>query len=435
MMGIGGIGMSALARYFLYKKIEVLGYDKTQSKITNELQREGAKLVFNEDFDFLYDNISDTSNTLFIKTPAVPDDHPYFQWIESRGETFMKRSEVLGLISKDTRCLGVAGTHGKTTISSMLANVMKVSEQPMVAFLGGITKDFNSNFYNREGQNQWMVVEADEYDRSFLALEPEIALISNVDPDHLDIYGSEEGVIAGFNEFANRVKGELIVNHRFSHLIERDHICYGKEGDYTYSVVDDNITFYNKGEVFNIELNIGGVHNIENALAAFSVACEAGVNPSIVKEGIKDFKGIGRRFDYLINSESCIYIDDYAHHPFEINALISSVRNLYPGKKVVGAFQPHLFSRTNDFVDGFRKELSNLDELVLLDIYPARELPIEGVNSDWLAEGIKTQVHRSDLLSFPDRLTDIQSDIYLTIGAGDIGFKVNEVKLKLEERE
>lgn len=428
MMGIGGIGMSALARYFLNKNILVFGYDKTPSKITENLTLEGAKIVFNEDLDFIKGVITQNNTILYIKTPAIPQSHKYFQFLNDQGVNFKKRAEVLGEISKHTKCLSVAGTHGKTTISSMLACIMREHNEPMVAFLGGITKDFNSNFYIKDGEKQFMVVEADEYDRSFLQLESEYAVISNVDPDHLDIYGDEEGVIKGFNDFAEGVKKELIVHSNFSHLIERDHICYGSEGDYTYEINNGNVFFYHLDKRYALSLNVSGKHNIENALAAFSIAVEAGVDALVAIKGLEAFKGIGRRFDVQIDNEKIVYIDDYAHHPFEIGALIKSVRDLYPNKKIVGAFQPHLFSRTKDFVDGFRTELSQLDELVLLDIYPAREEPMEGIDSDWLNEGITSKVYRTDLDSFPEVFCGLSADVYLTLGAGDIGTKVEQVK-------
>ena len=431
-IGIGGIGMSALARYFKANGKNVAGYDKTQTHITNSLVTLGIEIHFNDDVGSIPKYLK-KENSLVVYTPAIPNNHTEYNYLKEAGFTILKRAEVLGRITESTYCLAVAGTHGKTTTSSILGHIM----QPSMAtsFLGGIAEGYNSNLIL--GEDKISVVEADEFDRSFLQLSPDIACITSMDADHLDIYGNHEELIQSFNDFSNRVSGKMIV----AKGLPVDGLTYGIDEDADYKAFNLKIE---KGKyifdiqtpketVENVELSLPGKHNVMNALAALALANEYGVQLKEIKEQIKTFKGVQRRFTYKINTDDLVLIDDYAHHPTEINAVANSVREMYPSEKVLVVFQPHLFSRTQDFVDDFAKELSKFDELLLLDIYPARENPIEGVNSEWLLS--KIELDRKKMVSKENLIKDIKNSdakVVVMLGAGDIGVLINEVVNELK---
>lgn len=428
-LGIGGIGMSALARYFKSKGFEVAGYDKTPSPLTHQLENEGIDVHYEDLGEEIPSLFQDTGSTLVVYTPAIPKNLKEFQYF-SNNHKVLKRSEVLGLITQTSKGLGVAGTHGKTTTSTMLAFVMSQSSQPCSAFLGGISSNFNSNVLINP-QAQYTVIEADEFDRSFLKLSPFASIITAIDPDHLDIYGTEEAFIAGFQEYANKHNGQFLI-HKFGLPLKNTGfhaVTYGvdcpeanvyssnfhyENGAFMMDVHIDSMT-WNK-----VELGLPGIHNAENALAVIALCIELGLTEAEIRSGLKNFKGVHRRFDYHVKTKNIVYIDDYAHHPTEINALVSSVRLLYPNLKVTGVFQPHLFSRTRDFESGFVKELSLLDEVIVMPIYPAREEPIEGITSDALVKKIGN--HAS--LKTPEQVIEaaktFENGVFLTIGAGDI---------------
>lgn len=432
-LGIGGIGMSALAKYFLEEGFQVYGYDAVESELTNELQGLGAKIVY-EDL-LSWQSELNQENTLVVRTPAVPVITEWYQYFNQNEFRMLKRAEILGEISRNSICVAIAGTHGKTTISSMVANIFNSSDHAFAAFLGGVALNFNSNYISRKGENAYTIVEADEFDRSFLKLNPQHSLISNIDPDHLDIYKDEADLKEAFGQFKALTTDTLVVNES----VDLSSITYGKSGKYSYEIFEERIglteiTFTNpKGEKVNIDLPFNGEHNVINALGAYALCSEIGVNPHAIKAGLSSFKGIARRFNIHLNEAGKVYIDDYAHHPSEIKACYHALKRLFPMGKIVAAFQPHLFSRTQDFADDFAKELSQFDEVVLLDIYPARELPIEGVTSDWLSSKMTTVVHRAQLNNCVEMLTNIEAQVYVTIGAGSIGTKVKEITNKLKE--
>lgn len=428
-LGIGGIGMSALARYFKSNGANVSGYDKTPTALTDELKSEGIDVTFEDDVNALPKQVD-----LVVYTPAIPKAHKGFNYYKDNNYKLHKRSEVLGIISADRFTIAVAGSHGKTTVSSMIAHILTHSGFGCSAFLGGIAVNYNSNFIN--GKSDVVVVEADEFDRSFHRLAPDMAVITAVDTDHLDIYGSKEAIDEAFVEFTNLIAedGFLVVKSRQSieaslpvldkafyslHDTEADVYCtkyWIVDGGYLF-----NLSYYGK-ELKGYRLNIGGFHNIENAIAAIAVALELKITEEKVKEALVSFKGIKRRFEKLVDNEKVVFIDDYAHHPEEIRVLMESVRELYPKKKITAIFQPHLFTRTRDLADGFAKALSIADEVVLLDIYPAREQPIEGVTSqlifDKLTSSYKVSVTKQELIDTVKQLKG--TEVLVTIGAGDI---------------
>lgn len=426
-IGIGGIGMSGLARYFNLMGKEVYGYDKTQTELTKELINEGIKIHYNDDVNLIPDKVG-----LVIYTPAVPSTHSQLQYFRSNNYKIYKRAEVLGLLSRERRVLAVAGTHGKTTTSTILTHLLLSAGLNCTAFLGGISQNLESNFIY--GEDNWMVVEADEFDRSFLHLHPMHAIISSSDPDHLDIYGDVTEMRKTFIQFGNQVnmEGKLFLKHNLPIKPENFEkpdrvITYGinegnvkaeniqvNNGAFYFDYINNNIKFS------KLKSTLPGRHNIENAVAAISVALLTGIKEEDIRRGLETFKGIKRRFE-LIHSGYKTYIDDYAHHPGELKAAINAARELYPGKKLLGIFQPHLYSRTRDFVDGFGEELSQLDEVWLMDIYPAREEPIEGVTSKIILDKIrdikKSIVSRTDIIN---KLQETDYDVLLTLGAGDI---------------
>ena len=434
-IGIGGIGMSALARYFSSNKKNVAGYDKTPSPITDELVRMGMSIHFEDNLTLISKNFFEKESTLVVYTPAIPKGHSELQYFLDNEFHVYKRAEVLGKITENTFCLAVAGTHGKTTTSSILGHIM----QPVnaTAFLGGISENYNSNLIL--GKDEISVVEADEYDRSFLQLSPNIACVTSMDADHLDIYGAHDSLVASFQEFSNKVTDKLVVAkgldlEGITYAIdeEADYMaCNLRVGDGTYlfDVVTPN------GQINDIEFGLPGRHNIMNALAALAMAHLYGVSLGIIKKQLKTFAGVQRRFSYKLKQEGLVLIDDYAHHPTEIKVVHSAVREMYPNQKVLAVFQPHLFSRTRDFIDEFAAELSKFDEVVLLDIYPARELPIEGVTSKWLLEKIDNQYkYVLSKQEMKDFVANSDATIVLMLGAGDIGLLLEEVKEELLNR-
>ena len=425
-VGIGGIGMSNLARYFHASGKKVLGYDKTHTKLTDALENEGIDIVFEDTIDQRIIGL-DKETTLVIYTPAIKT-LGILDYFNQNNFEVLKRAKVLGLITENTECIAVAGTHGKTTTSTLVAHLCKEADLPFSCFLGGISENFKSNFlYNG---NKYSVLEADEYDRSFLNLSPDWAIITSNDADHLDIYGDVETIEKGFNEFADLVpeNDQLFVRKGID--IGRPNKTYAvnEEADF-YSdnlhIIDGWMMFdFHKGEeTVEFAWEIPGIHNVENATAAIALLNSVGVDFETLKKGISNFKGIKRRYTKHIFENGKIYVDDYAHHPTELNAVIGSIRTFYPGKKLLAAFQPHLFSRTRDFADGFAKSLENSDELILLDIYPARELQenFPGITSGWLLEKVhhdKKEV--STLEEAFNKIKEKDFDILLTVGAGNI---------------
>ncbi|GGG40897.1 UDP-N-acetylmuramate--L-alanine ligase [Bizionia arctica] len=436
-IGIGGIGMSALARYFHAKNKRVAGYDKTQTEITDSLEALGIKVHFNDSVSNIPNPFFNYDTTLVVYTPAIPKANMELVYFKNEPSfTVLKRSQILGIITENTFCLAVAGTHGKTTTTSILGHLLKECDVPVTAFLGGISENYNSNLILNG--TDVSVVEADEFDRSFLTLSPDIACITSMDADHLDIYGDASELIKSFEDFSKRVKenGKLFVKNG----LPLKGITYGIEDNSDYSV--QNIKIENGVYVFdakmpettlkNIQFNLPGRHNLSNALIALAMAVEYGCPHQQLAKALASYKGVKRRFSYHIKTEDLVYIDDYAHHPEEINAVYQAVREMYPGKKVLAIFQPHLFSRTRDFADDFAKSLSQFDEVLLLDIYPARELPIEGITSKWLLDKIenpnKQLIDKTEIIS---KIKESQASIILTIGAGDIGEEVKHIKKSL----
>lgn len=435
-IGIGGIGMSALARYFKSIGKHVTGYDKTPSEITEALEGLGVSVHFQDDVQNIDQAFRDSHATLVIYTPAIPKTHSELNYFISNGFNVMKRSQVLGLITENTFCLAVAGTHGKTTTTSILGHLMYQSDVKLTAFLGGISENYNSNLILNG--DEVSVVEADEFDRSFLTLSPNLACITSMDADHLDIYGDASELKKSFEDFSKKIKpnGKLFVKNG----LPLKGITYGIEDDADYSV--QNIKIEKGAYVFDVKtpqeiirdlkFNLPGRHNLSNALIAMAMAAEFGVSHQQLARALESYKGVKRRFTYQIKTDNLVFIDDYAHHPEEINAVHSAVREMYPDKKVLAIFQPHLYTRTRDFVDEFAKSLSQFDELILLDIYPARELPIEGVTSSWLLDKIdntnKKLVSKQKLIS---EIRKSSCQVILTIGAGDIGEEVKHIKEEL----
>lgn len=441
-IGIGGIGMSALARYFNSLGWQVRGYDKTPTELTSQLQQEGIDIHFEDKTAELEQGAIDLSHTLFVYTPAIPKDFGELQFIMKHAPSIFKRSEVLGILTRQLIGLTVAGTHGKTTTSAMLANMLEHSKLKCNAFLGGIATNFNSNLVLHP-ESKYTVVEADEFDRSFLKLSPYASIITSTDPDHLDIYEDAEHFLEGFQLFAELVhpNGCLIKKLGLNVKGPARQITYAI-GDAHAAYCGSNLRYENERFLFdvrtpsqewtNVTLGIPGIHNAENALACIAMGEFLGLTEEEIRVGLSTFAGVKRRFEYHLKGKELIYIDDYAHHPTEINALIHSVRMLYPDKKVIGAFQPHLYSRTRDFMDGFAQTLSLLDEVIVLPIYPARELPIPGITSEMLLDRISIQAKQlltpHEAISY---LSEIKEGVLLTIGAGDIDRIVQPLKQAL----
>ena len=471
-LGIGGIGMSAIARYFNHLGIKVMGYDKTPTALTNELIKEGIDIHFEDIGDEVSNFEFNISNLLVVLTPAIPANHQEWAWFKNNGFTILKRSQVLGLISQNHQTIGVAGTHGKTTTSTLIAHILKQSSVDCNAFLGGISTNYNTNLLltsskfevqssklinnssesitsnqpiNNSTNQQFVVIEADEFDRSFLTLHPSIAIITSTDADHLDIYGEHHELKKSFLDYTNKLVsgGTLIIKKELdliddlsvnylTYSIQTEADIYAKnikitKGDYTFDLV------YKGTEITGLQLGIPGLHNVENAVAASAACLMSGVTESELRAALLSFKGVKRRFEYIIKSENQIYIDDYAHHPEELRAIISSVKNMYPENEIVVAFQPHLFSRTRDFVDGFAESLSIANEVFLLDIYPARELPIEGVTSKIIFDKITSKKHLVSNAQLLEAVKTNQPRVFLTLGAGDIDLLIKPIKEILEK--
>lgn len=453
-LGIGGIGMSALARYFVAKGFRVMGYDRTPSPLTQSLEAEGIVVQYDDCLDKVQD--LKVATTVVVRTPAVPQDMALYVWLREQGFTILKRAEVLGLITRQKKALCVAGTHGKTTTSTILAHILHSSHIGTNAFLGGIANNYHTNLL-LDAQSDYVVVEADEFDRSFHHLTPHISVITSMDPDHLDIYGTEEAYRESFAHYASLVQEALVVKRdiasRLSPHTSPPHRFY------TYAVREqadfyaDNIRV-EEGQIFfdfhtpntpypisNIRLGVPVWVNIENSVAAMAVAWLVGATEDELRQGVGTFAGVYRRFNIHVNTPQVTYIDDYAHHPQELAATIESVRRLYPDRYVIGVFQPHLFSRTRDFADDFARVLSQLDEVALMPIYPAREEPIAGVTSEWLMEKIGEKVKRALVLPailpkyLRERLKSCLAEgktmVVITMGAGNIDRQVNEITQKL----
>jgi len=447
-LGIGGIGMSAIARYFMMQGCKVSGYDRTRTKLTEQLEAEGIHIDFDEAADLIPQGLD-----LVVYTPAIPKDHKGYLYLLTIGIQMLKRSEVLGIISNAMTSVGIAGTHGKTTTSSMVAHVLKVGGKEISAFLGGIVSDYGTNYL--VGKSDIVVLEADEYDRSFLTLHPYIASISSMDADHLDIYGDEKEMHQGFIKYAQQIKvaGYLIIKAGLLDFFDKSDLEnladkgvtileFGEDqGQVQFSnlrVVGGNFCFDYHGlktEMKDIVLSMPGLHNVENATVAITVGLIFGVNVENIKKAMSGFKGIQRRFERVISTNGITYIDDYAHHPSELHAAISAARRLYPDRKISGIFQPHLYSRTRDFVDGFAKALDEFDEVFLMEIYPARELPIPSVTSgivfDLMKSNHKTLVTKDNLMEV---LESSVIDVLMTLGAGDIDTFVPKIKKWIEEK-
>ncbi len=425
--------MSALANYFKSNGKNVAGYDKVSTEITKSLQNIGIEIHF-EDSVHLIPSAFNNQNTIVVYTPAVPKNHSELSYFLENNFKVLKRSEILGEITKNTKCLAVAGTHGKTTTSTILGHILKEANANATSFLGGISENYNSNLIL--GGNEISVVEADEFDRSFLKLSPNIACITSMDADHLDIYGDYSELEKSFKEFAAKVSDTLIVRKG----LPLDGMTYGINEDADYDA--KNLKIEEGAYIFdvqtpseyikNVKINLPGKHNVLNAVAALAMANSFGIPLQVIAKALLTFKGIRRRFSYKIKTKNLVLIDDYAHHPTEINAVVDSVKEMYPTKKVLGIFQPHLYSRTKDFGDDFAKSLGRFDELILLDIYPARELPIEGITSNWLLSKISLE---NKIISSKEKLVEnilkSKAQIKVIIGAGDIGEFVDIIKNNL----
>jgi UDP-N-acetylmuramate--alanine ligase len=450
-LGIGGIGMSALARWFMKKGLKVSGYDRTSTTLTQQLEKEGMKVHYDDNVNSIPAEVRDQKEkTLVIFTPAIPKDHKEHAYLKENGYTILKRSEVLGLITKGYKTIGVAGTHGKTTTSSMVAHILRSAGKDMVGFLGGITTNYGSNLVmqGEVSDKTLVVVEADEFDRSFLRLFPEIAVVTSADADHLDIYGDHESLITSFKDYIAQINkgGSLIIHESIAEKLAAD-VTHVTKNIYSMSrgqFFAGNITassgffefdLHGFGKVEHVKLGVPGFHNIENAIAASVAANLCGVSVAEIKKALESFTGVKRRFEFVLKGKKVVYVDDYAHHPTEIEAFLRSMKSMYPRRKLTVIFQPHLYSRTRDFAEGFSKSLSLADELVLMDIYPARELPIPGVDSDMIFKDITSPVKiRSGKSDLMQKLENLELDVIVTVGAGDIDTFVGPIKDMLIRR-
>ena len=442
-LGIGGIGMSALARWFREAGMRVSGYDKTPTPLTHELLEEGIEIHFEDRVELLPGYLA-PERTLVVLTPAIPANHTEWQYLKDRGFNIMKRSEVLGLLTKNYRTVAVAGTHGKTTTSSLVAHLLKSSGTNMVAFLGGITVNYESNLV-QEGavqENTVMVAEADEFDRSFLRLFPSMAVVTSADADHLDIYGDHQAMLKSYRDFIHQITpgGVLVIHESVSELAAGLQsvtvITYGTaSGDYHAENIRPEGGFFTFDLVGpgmamrDLTIGVPGFHNMENAIAAAVIGLKMGLTESDIREALETFRGVKRRFEFVLRTQDLVYVDDYAHHPAEIEAFLRSLRAMYPGRTLTVIFQPHLYTRTRDFAAGFAESLSIADEVLLMDIYPARELPIEGVTSDMIFKEItapvKIRCSRKDLMA---KLGALTPQVLTTVGAGDIDTFVKPIK-------
>jgi UDP-N-acetylmuramate--alanine ligase len=448
-IGVGGIGMSALARYFKVLGKNVSGYDRVATTLTRQLEDEGIAIHYEDNIKQVDSEvINNPAQSVIVYTPAVPISHTEFNYFKEKDYTIYKRAEVLGLVTRETFTIGIGGTHGKTTTSCMVAYLLRNAGLNCGAFLGGVSTNFNSNFLlpQHEGEEAITVTEADEFDRSFLQLSPNIAVITSMDADHLDIYGEHTQLLESFHLFAKKVKQGGDLYTRFGQPFKGEtqgihHHKYGIEEGAAFKAANitiDNGSYYfdlvtPKETISKLQLGMAGIHNVENATVASAIALQVGVNEEKLRNGLATFKGVKRRFEYIIKRDDFVYIDDYAHHPTELEAAIKSAKQLYPDKKIKGVFQPHLYSRTRDFADGFAKSLSLLDEVYLLDIYPAREQPIQGVTSEIIYDKIshdnKSLCTKGQLLSV---INNTPTEVLLTLGAGDIDQLVQPLKQLFE---
>ncbi len=447
-LGAGGIGMSALARYFKIIGLEVAGYDRTPTDLTRRLITSGIDLHFEDDVDKIPSSFLDKMGTLVVYTPAIPSDHTELNYFKENGFEIHKRSEILGELTNSRKGIAVSGTHGKTTVSTMIAYLLDNSCLGCNAFLGGISKNFNSNLV-LSAESDYVVVEADEFDRSFLQLFPFITVVTAMDADHLDVYGNKEELETSFNQFVNQTKQGGTILYKKGLPVKTD--AQKKYRVLTYSL-NEKADYYagniniQQGryhfdlitpgrKITDLELKHPGLTNVENAVVAAAVAYQLEVDEEHIRKALSTFEGNNRRFDIHINTPNLVYMDDYAHHPLELDAVIGSVRDMYPDKKITGIFQPHLYSRTRDFAGEFARSLSQLDELILMDIYPARELPVKGVSSELIFNEVNLE---NKVLCSKNNLLDIikgrNFDVLLTLGAGDIDQFVGPIKRMMNER-
>lgn len=446
-VGIGGIGMSALAFYFAGKGFKVAGYDRAQSLITDSLVKAGCNISFSDDtgtIPGLFKAQSSRDNVIIVFTPAIPSDSRILSFFTKNKYTIFKRAEILGALSEETDTIAVAGTHGKTTVSTMTAHILKQSAAGCSAFLGGVSKNYDSNLI--AGNSRYTVMEADEYDRSFLKLDPLVAVITAVDPDHLEIYGDHETMISGYNEFVSKIRrgGLLVCNYKIRKHIKHPagvaFLTYGEDAsaDYRYFDVVNKGDHYlfslqtPQGTIRDIRFAFPGIINIENLTAAIAASLKCGVSEEEIRKASSSYLGVRRRFDIRINKPGLTYIDDYAHHPEEIKAFITSVKEYLGNRKITAIFQPHLYTRTRDHADGFAAMLDTLDEVILLPVYPAREKPIAGVSSEMILNRMKLKKKRLlEMSDIPDMLDAGKTDVLLTIGAGSIDRLVDPIEQKL----
>ena len=449
LLGIGGIGMSALARYFHFIGKVVDGYDKTPSALTLDLENEGIAIHYDDDLQKV-PTLAAKDSTVVIYTPAVPADFAEFCYFRDNGFSIYKRSAVLGLLTSGKQCIAISGTHGKTSVTTMTAHLLKQSHVDCSAFMGGISKNYGTNLLLPDNKSPYIVVEADEFDRSFLQLHPRLAVITWMDADHLDIYGDHESVIKAFAEFVSQIEDGGTLLYRKGANIHRH--WNQKIGYFSYSVTEEadyqavNIRIIDRayhfdlkspfGEIKNLTLTYPGLMNVENAVAACGMALLSGVTQEEIRTALTGYSGVVRRFDVRYTGKKTIYIDDYAHHPRELEATIRSVRDLYPGKRITGIFQPHLFSRTKDFAGDFAAALDLLDDALVMEIYPARESPVEGVDSDLILSKMKLKSRlRCQKSQIPDILGNYQHEILLTLGAGDIDRLADPIITYLRQNE
>lgn len=446
-LGIGGIGMSAIARWFNANGVAVSGYDKTQTTLTQALVSEGIGVHYSDSTALIpeaFHRVQD--DVLVVYTPAIPKDSVQLNYLQSLGHRLFKRSEVLGLITNNYFTIAVAGTHGKTTTSSIVSHLLKSSGRNVMAFVGGISQNYQSNLLVNEvdsDEKPIVVVEADEFDRSFHHLKPNVVVLTTVDPDHLDIYHDAQEFNQGFREFLTKISvgGTLIVNECVSPDIYQELgvkvLTYGTQpGNDVRLMIDSstaNLEKFSLSTGDSYELGISGIHNVHNAVGALISAQLVDLTPVQIQQGLASFRGVKRRFEYIVNRPDVVYIDDYAHHPSELKSLLDSVQEIYPNKKITAVFQPHLFSRTRDFMDGFVEQLSRIDDLILLDIYPARELPIEGIDSQVLLDQLRApQQMRCPMEEVVATLSKKELEVVLTIGAGNIDLLIQPIRDLLE---
>ena len=433
-LGIGGIGMSALARYFKAKGYDVAGYDRTPSPLTQRLEAEGIKIHYVDEIHHVPENID-----FVVLTPAIPSNSVELNYLREKNVKILKRSEVLGMLSRQHKGLAIAGTHGKTTTTALVTHILMTANMKLSAFIGGIARNIDSNVVIGEDKDDLVVMEADEFDHSFLQLSPYVSIVTSIDADHLDIYGDYQHLVDSFNEFVDKTddKGLVIYHANLPIKTTKRHVTYGLENA---DVIAENIKVVDGETCFDVKnygsfkMRLYGTHNVQNALAAIIMCSYLGVSTEDIRKGLATFKGVQRRFDIRVRDEKHIYVDDYAHHPEEIKAALTAARHAFPGKELTVIFQPHLFTRTRDFMDGFAESLSLADRVILLDIYPARELPIEGVTSAALLKKITA---KSKMLCSKDELLktikDIDPELVMTVGAGDIDRFVPQIEMMFKK--